>query len=624
MLDIVSVMPGRSERSLLERLAVEPDAAIAECVGAGMLVPTTQTVAFRHELARRAWESTLEPAAAAGLHLRVLDALLERGVSEVGAARLVHHAERANAIEQVLWLAPAAAREAAALGAHKEAAAQYAVALRHAAALPSPDRAELLEGYAYEVHLTGEMDAAIVAAESALALRASLGDRRREGADLRLLSRVAWYQGDRARAVERGEAAIRVLEPLGTTTELAMAYSNISQLHMLANDAEPAIHWGRQAMSLSKQVDDQRTFAHALINVGAAELMNGSWDKGWSLVQGALDLALDNGSHEHAVRAHTLLACQSIVARDYETATRTVNESLRYARENDIDTFVHYLLGWRAQLHLDMGQWTDADRDADAVLRERQVSTVMRFPALAVAGLLRARRGEPGADTMLDEALAFASRSGELQRIAPAAIARAEAAWLAGDPETACSTALAGYEVARVRRSPWYTGALAFWLWRCGGLEQVPDSAAKPYRLQASGNWREAADAWARIGSPYERALALADGDDDARREAFDILEGLGARATIGALRRDLRGRGVRTLPRGPRQTTRKNPAGLTAGQMKVLALLARGLPNSEIARQLYLSPRTVDHHVSAILAKLGVHARGEAAAAAREKGLVV
>ena len=80
----------------------------------------------------------------------------------------------------------------------------------------------------------------------------------------------------------------------------------------------------------------------------------------------------------------------------------------------------------------------------------------------------------------------------------------------------------------------------------------------------------------------------------------------------------------MRVLPRGPRQATRKNPAGLTPGQMKVLTLLARGLQNSEIARELFLSPRTVDHHVSAILAKLGVRVRGEAADAARGKGLLV
>lgn len=623
LLDIVASVPGRTERWLLERVVGNASEEIAECVSAGLLVPSAHWLAFRHELARRAWESTLEPAAAATLNARVLDALLERGVDQVGGARLVHHAERAGAHDQVLWLAPAAAREAAALGAHREAVAHFAAALRYESALPAPDRADLLEAYSWELHLTGEIASAVSAAEAALTLRSALGDRLREGAGLRWLSRLSWWQGQRERAIAYGESAIGVLEPLGSTAELAMAYSNLSQLHMLAWEAALAIQWGRRAMALAEEVGDRATLAHALLNVGGAEL-TADWEKGWSEIERALELALEQGLHEHAVRAHTVLACQSTIARDYALATRTSEAALRYAREHDIDAFVHYLLGWRAQLQLDRGEWALAERDADAVLEEREISTIMRFPALVVAGTLRARRGEAGADAMLDEALAFANGTGELQRIAPAAIARAEAAWLADEAETARTTALAGYELARLRASTWYGGALALWLWRSGGLEEMQGNIEAPYRLQITGNWRAAADAWSTIGCPYERALALADGDAEARREAFVILERLGARATIGALRRDLRSRGVRDLPRGPRQTTRQNPAGLTASQMKVLALLARGLPNSAIARQLYLSPRTVDHHVSAILAKLGVRARAEVADAARAKGLVV
>jgi DNA-binding CsgD family transcriptional regulator/tetratricopeptide (TPR) repeat protein len=623
LLDVVSIVPGRTERKLLDILAGDASGEVAECVAAGMLVPAAHSVAFRHELARRAWESTLDPAAATSLHARVLDALLERGVNEVGAARLVHHAERAGASEQVLWLAPAAAREASAVGAHREAVAHLAAALRYQSALAVPEQADLLESYSFELHFTGEMEMAVGAAQAALALRAELGDRRREGAALRWLSRLAWWQGRREQAMQHGAAAIRVLEPLGVTGELAMAYSNLSQLSMLSNDAEPAIHWGRRAIALAEQVGDRATLAHALINVAGAEVI-GDWARGWASMHRALGVALEQASQEHAVRAHTLMACQSAIARNYALAVPASDAALRYARENDIDAFVHYLLGWRAQLQLDRGEWAEAERDADTVLTKRHVNWIMRFPALVVAGHLRARRGEPGAESMLDEAVSFAHGTGELQRIGPATIARAEAAWLAGDAAAARTVASAGYEVARLRDGGWYRGALAFWLWRCDGLEQLPDNIAEPYRLHISGDWRAAADMWAALGCPYERALALADGDAEARRESFDILERLGARATVGALRRDLRGRGVRALPRGPRQTTRQNPAGITASQMKVLMLLARGLPNAEIARQLYLSPRTVDHHVSAILAKLGVRTRGEVADAARGRGLTV
>ena len=624
LLDVISVVPGRTERWLVDQLLRDQVAEISECASAGMVVLTPYAIAFRHELARRAWEGTLEPAAAAALHRRILDAMLEAGAHAVGAARLAHHAEQAGARDQVLTLAAAAAREAARLGAHREAVSHFAAALRYRSQLHASERADLLDAYSYELHLIGDIASAAGTAEEALALRSGLGDRRGEGAALRWLSRLAWWRGRRQSAIDYGESAIRVLEPLGATSELAMAYSNLSQLYMLASDPEPAIRWGRQAMDLAEQTGDRATFAHALINVGASELIT-DWARGWYDVQRALQVALEVGSQEHAVRAYAVFACNSITVRDYAIAPRAADDAVRYAREHDIDAFVQYLLGWRAHMHVERGDWSRADEDVHAVMSEPRVSTVMRFPALIVAGLLKARRGEPGAQSMLDQACEFANASGEIQRIAPAATARAEAAWLAGDVEKARAVAAAAYEVVRTRASLWlwYAGGLAFWLWRAGGLDEAPEHIAEPFRLQIAGNWREAADAWSTIGCPYERALALADGDTDARRESFDILDRLGAHATIGRLRRTLRSRGVRALPRGPGQATRQNPARLTASQMRVLGLLVRGLSNAEIARQLYLSPRTVDHHVSAILAKLEVRGRGEVSEAARRKGLL-
>jgi DNA-binding CsgD family transcriptional regulator len=229
----------------------------------------------------------------------------------------------------------------------------------------------------------------------------------------------------------------------------------------------------------------------------------------------------------------------------------------------------------------------------------------------------------------LDEALALATVTGELQRLGPVAAARAEAAWLQGDPAPARAVVEDAIELAeRTKSRATLAGELAFWLWRLGGPDRlptsgIPDDAAEPFALQMAGAWDAAADRWRVIGCPYEAAAALADSDQEPQlRAALTELERLGARPLAAAVARKLRELGVRGLARGPRPATRANPANLTAREAEVLALVTEGLRNADIARRLFVSPKTVDHHVSAILAKLGVRTRGEAARAAARLGI--
>ena len=83
-----------------------------------------------------------------------------------------------------------------------------------------------------------------------------------------------------------------------------------------------------------------------------------------------------------------------------------------------------------------------------------------------------------------------------------------------------------------------------------------------------------------------------------------------------------MRDLGLRTIPRGPRRTTRAAPAGLTAREQEVLALVSEGLADREISERLFISERTVQHHVSAVLAKIGVSSRTAAAREATRIGL--
>jgi DNA-binding CsgD family transcriptional regulator len=407
-----------------------------------------------------------------------------------------------------------------------------------------------------------------------------------------------------------------------------MAYSNLSQLAMLAANTDEALAWGDRAIELAERLGQTEILIHALNNVGTAE-MQASQPAGQPTLERSLALALAHGLEEHAARAYTNLAWDALDHRDYPLAARYHDEGIRYCTDHDLDTWRLYMLESQARWDFEQGRWTEATRTIEAVLRDPRTAPVSRINALAVLGRVRARRGDPRVWPPLDEALALATVTGELQRLGPVAIARAEAARLEGDP--AAARAVVEDALARAERTKsyaWLTGELAFWLWRLGGPDRLPtrglpDGAAEPFALQMAGNWEAAAACWRALGCPYEAAAALADSDQEPQlRQALAELERLGARPLAAAVARKLRELGVRGLARGPRRATRANPANLTAREAEVLALVAEGLRNADIARRLFVSPKTVDHHISAILAKLGVRTRGEAARAAARLGI--
>ena len=625
VLDAVSLAPGRLERRLLVALLDPSPQAVEDCLAAGILEARGEGLAFRHELARRAWEDTVGGEAARSLHARILAALGEEGGTDVPRARLVHHAARAADRDTLLRVAPEAAREAARVGAHREAAAHYATAIEVADGLPEGERADLLEALALECYLTGEGGRAQRAFEEALEVRRRLGDRRRQSIALRWLARLAWFRGDEEEVHRQARAAIEVAEPEGPCPELAMAYSTRSQMCMCAEENDEAIAWGERAIALAERLGDEATMAHALNNVGCARLNRGD-ETGRAQLERSLAIATDRGLQDDVARGRLNLSEIAVDWRDREHAEAYLDEAIRFCVERDLDPYALCVMGARALWRLWRGAWEEASREAELVLGHPRVPRVDRIPALVVLARLRARRGDPGARPLLDEALELARPTGELHRIAPVAAARAEIEWLAGDPNAAAHEARFGYELALRRTNPWALGELAAWLWRAG--EPVPEDVvagcAPPYAATMRGAWRAAAAAWEVLGFPYERALALAEADAEApAREALNILHELGARRTADVVAAELRDRGHRGLPRGPRATTRGNSAGLTTRQLQVLGLLAEGLSNAEIAARLFIAPKTAEHHVSAILDKLGAPTRLAAVTRARDLGVL-
>jgi DNA-binding CsgD family transcriptional regulator len=617
VLEQLAVVPSTVERWLVDALVAGGLAALAAAEEHGLLTVSPASVAFRHELARRAVADSLPVARRVELNRRVLQALAGR--EDADLARIVHHAAEAGDSDAIVRHGPSAARDAAAAGAHREAAAHYRLVLGHRERFAPAELAELLERYAVECYTIGTAETAVAAQREAIGLRRSLGDPRALGADLRWLSRMAYWAGDRATAEQAAGEAIAVLESAGDRRLLALALSNQSQLHMLAYRATDCVAVGERAVALAREVGDAAILSHALLNVGSAR-----WQLGdlvaWPLMEESLRVALAAGEVEHACRSCVVLGWHQLDDLHLEDAERTLAEGIGLAERQDHLGFLGYLTVELGMLKLARAAWDDAVR---AARRGLDGAPLVRHGALTVLGRVRVRRGEPGGDELLQEAWKLAVELRELQRTGPTAVARAEAAWLAGDHTAVRAIAGPVHDEARRLGHVPLQAQLSYWLTKAGQAA-TPAASGHPYALQAAGRWREAAAAWRAAGCPYEHAAALAESPEPQDRlAALAELDALGAAPLARLVRAGLRRLGVAHVPRGPVGATRHNPAGLTDRQVQVLRLLGQGCTNAEIADRLVVSTRTVDSHVAAVLAKLGVATRRAAAARARDLGVL-
>jgi DNA-binding CsgD family transcriptional regulator/tetratricopeptide (TPR) repeat protein len=615
LIDLVSMAPGGLEPEIAARLIDGAGAALDEAVERGVLVLAGTRVSFRHELARLAIDGTVAPGRRRELHARLLEALEAR--SGTDPARLAHHADAAGNAERVLQYAPVAAREASIRGAHREAARQYERAVAQAGELPVAEIADLLFLWAEE--RIGFDEPADLAAllERIVELRRQCGDARGLGASLALLARPLWAMGRIRDAFERVAEAVEILEPLPPGPELARAYAAYSLQAMLARRGGEAVLWGSRAVELAERVGAPAALRMALNSIGSAQLMCFEQPEGIEALERAMRLAAADGDDFEVGRALGNLGAALEEIRQYERAAAYLERAVSFDGEHDLDGLAGPAKANLAKVRFEQGSWDEADRLAIEALRHRG-SICLQIVALSVRGRIRARRGDPEAESFLDQAWALTSHTGELQCVWPAAAGRAESAWLAGRAADIARFVKPTYEQARALGVRWAIGELGSWLVRAQALDRLPGDAALPYTLP----WREAAEAWRRIGCPYEQAEALADGDEAAMRESLAILTRLGAEPAADRVREKLRRAGVKRVPARPRASTRSAPAQLTRRQLEVLALVESGLSNAEIARRLFISEKTAIHHVSAILRKLGAGTRGEAAAAARKMGI--
>jgi class 3 adenylate cyclase/tetratricopeptide (TPR) repeat protein len=529
VLEAAAVAPPLVPLWLLEELSGDDIGALDECLTSGMLVHSPEGVGFRHELARLAIEESLSPTRRLALHRAALAALVEPPTGAPDLERLAHHAEGAGDAAGVLRYARAAGDRAAVLGAHREAAAQYRRALRFAASLHPRERAELLHEYSYECYLTDQQDEAFDALERAAAAFREIGDACGEGESLRRLGDILWCPGLTTEADETARRAIAVLEQLEPGHELAMAYGTLVALRKDAGDIENALAYGSREYALAERIGDVEARIHALNTMGTAEIFAGRPGGREKLEQ---SLAMSEQFPEHVGRAFIHLMHAAALQRLYDRADEYLGRGLRYAGERGRILTESYLHAYGAKIALDRGRWEEADELCTLVFQKQLTSILPRVLALAVRGLLRVRRGETEADSLLDEALELAEPSGEVLRIAPVVLAQAEVAWLSGDPDGIVAATDRVFADAVAQAAPWPLPELIFWRWRAGLDSPPPPDPEHPYALQISGNWARAAERWTEIGCPYEAALALADADDEEpRRRALAELERLGAKA---------------------------------------------------------------------------------------------
>ena len=613
MLRYLSVIPERTRRAELVALMGSIDDQLDEGERLGLLDVTTETVAFRHELIRRAVEASLTVSESTAIHRALLEALSD----DTDPARLVHHARGANDIDRLLGLAPRAATAAARVGGHREAVAHYRTLAPHLRRLPDRERARILVDWAeIEYYLANED--AVDLLDDAIAIFREQGSLSELAGALALAVAVNETHARTSSAEEYAKEAIRVLEAVGDSPDLAEAYSRYADLLLHQGEGLLADEFVAKALAVGEATGSELASIRALIVKGMLAYIRGE-PGGRDLIEEARRRAEERGHHYEEVTALRSLAYsgqeQDDIDLQQDVAQRARAAAIRYELAFlEVEANSIY-----ADALMRTGRWDQAEDVASENIGSHANADVHM---MRVLGLLRSRRGRSGALENLEGAWSLALESGEIDYLLHVGAALAEARWLGLETDAEPGQMRRLVDRGIEKEFPWLAGALASWLTMLGWLERAPDGLPDPHVWLIQGRWVEASAHWRAKGMPYEEAIALGTGDVEARLRSLEILDSLGAAAVASRTRKELRDRGV-SVPRGRGRATREHSAGLTARQAEVLGLLGEGLSNPEIADRLFLSPRTVENHVSAVLAKLEASTRDQAVAKAEEQHLL-
>jgi DNA-binding CsgD family transcriptional regulator len=623
--EICSIIPEGLEINRFAKLKSSWE-GMDRCFALKIIIIKKDRVIFKHELYRRTIEASISPFKRIALNKRMLELFLDSFEEGGEIERIVQYAMNANENKIVVKYAPIAAKQASGVGAHKEAAKLFLIAIEFSDGNDADRLLEFYESYAFECYLTNQTKEAIIYATKTLALLKEKGNIEKVAECLYFLSRLWWFNDNVRKAESYAEEAVEIMDKQPLSTALAMAYGLMSQLKMFSDLPEECILWGEKAITLAKQLSDDGILSYALGNVGSIMIRKpAAMREGLAMLQQSLEIALENSYHDYAGMAYLNLAYNGLIIKDFAMSRNALDVGISYCEENNLNLWRVYLLTIKANLKLETGNWQDAYTIASKLLEDENSANIIRIYALTIVALIRMRRdNKDDVLPLLTEATEKAFQTMEPQRTIQALAAFLEYEWLTGLRFIENTTLQTGIEMIESRGNIYKNSEFAFWLQKARGQSLLLKEVYEGYEMGNHVKSGKASQLWKKTGSPYYEALALFECNEDDQRNAILIIQSLGADAVYQKMKLEMRQSGVKKIPRGLRETTRANAAQLTNREVDVLRLLQQGVVrNKEIAGTLFISPKTADNHVSNIFFKLDVNSRTKAVSEAIRLGIL-